>query len=81
MKEFALYSAARFAIFIGCYGVVLALVAVTAGREAATGLWPLLVAVVVSAVVAAYALRGMRERFTARVHARADRMVAANREE
>ena len=81
MKEFALYSAARFGIFLGCYGVVLAVVAVAAGREAATGLWPLLVAVVVSAVVAAYALRGMRERVTARVHARADRIVAAQREE
>ena len=81
MKEFALYTAARFGIFIGCYGVVLVVVALAAGWEAASGIWPLVVAVLVSAVVAAYALRGMRERFTAQVHARADRIVAAQREE
>ena len=38
-------------------------------------------AVLVSAVISAYALRGLRERFTARVHARADRMVADGRRE
>ena len=81
MKEFALYTAARFGIFLGCYGVVLAVVALVAGWEAASGIWPLVVAVLGSAVVAAYALRGMRERMTASVHARADRMVAARREE
>ena len=81
MKEFALYTAARFGIFLGCYGVILVLMWFAAGRDAASGIWPLVVAVLVSAVVAAYALRGMRERFTARVHARADRMVAAQREE
>ncbi len=78
---FALYTAARLGIFVGCYALVLALVALVAGRDAAAGMWPLVVAVLVSAVVSAYALRGMRDRFTARVHARADRIVAAGREQ
>ena len=79
MKEFALYTVARLGIFVGCYLLVLALVAAVAGRDSASGIWPLIVAVLVSAVVSAYALRGLRERFTARVHARADRMAANGR--
>lgn len=79
MKEFALYTVARLGIFVGCYGVVLGLLALVAGRDAASGIWPLVVAVLVSAVISAYALRGLRDRFTARVHARADRMVANQR--
>jgi membrane protein implicated in regulation of membrane protease activity len=76
MKEFALYTAARLGIFVGCYAVVLGLLTLVAGRDSASGIWPLVVAVLVSAVVSAYALRGLRERFTARVRTRADRMVA-----
>ena len=76
MKEFALYTTARLGIFVGCYAVVLGLVALVGGRDAASGMWPLIIAVLASAVVSAYALRGLRERFTARVHARADRITA-----
>ena len=76
MKEFVLYTTARLGIFVGCYVVVLAVVAAAAGREAASGIWPLVVAVLVSAAVSAYALRGMRARVTARVHARADRIAS-----
>jgi len=79
VKEFALYTTARLGIFVGCYAVVLGLVAAVAGRDAASGIWPLIVAVLISAVVSAYALQGLRERFTARVHARADRVVAHGR--
>jgi membrane protein implicated in regulation of membrane protease activity len=75
VKEFALYTAARLGIFVGCYAVVLGLLALVAGRDATSGIWPLVVAVLMSAVISAYALRGLRDRFTARVHARADRMV------
>ena len=79
VKEFALYTVARLGIFVGCYTVVLAVIAAVAGRDAASGIWPLIVAVLVSAVVSAYALRGLRERVTARVHARADRMATTDR--
>ena len=79
MKEFALYTVARLGIFVACYAALLVLVAAAAGREEAGELWLLIVAVLVSAVISAYALRGMRERFAARVHARADRLVANGR--
>jgi hypothetical protein len=79
VKEFALYTTARLGIFVGCYAVVLGLLALGGGRDAAAGIWPLVAAVLISAVVSAYALRGLRERFTARVHARADRIVANGR--
>jgi hypothetical protein len=79
VKEFAVYTLARFGIFVGCYVAVLGLVAAVAGRDAASGIWPLLVAVLGSAVISVYALRGMRERFTHRVYARADRIATNNR--
>ena len=79
MKEFAVYTGARLAVFVGCYAVVLGLAALVGGRDAAIGPWPLVVAVVLSAAVSAYALRGLRERFTAQVHARADRIVTNGR--
>ena len=81
MKEFALYTAARLGIFVGCYAVVLGLLVLVAGRDAAAGIWPLVAAVLVSAVVSAHVLRGLRQRVTERVHARADRMVAGGRGE
>jgi Protein of unknown function (DUF4229) len=79
VKEFVLYTTARLGIFVACYAVVLGLAALVGGRDAASGVWPLVVAVLVSAVLSAYLLRGLRDRFTARVHARADRVVAHGR--
>ena len=81
MKEFALYTAARLGLFVVCYVVVLGLVTLAAGRDAAAGVLPLVVAVVVSAALSAYALRGLRDRFASRVQARADRIVANDRRE
>ena len=81
MKEFVVYTAARLAVFVACYAAVLAVTALVAGRDAASGLWPLVVAVVVSGVVSAVALRGLREAVTARVHARADRIVTNGRQD
>jgi hypothetical protein len=81
VKEFAVYTAARLGVFVGCYAVVLAVAALVGGRDAALGLWPLVVAVLLSAAVSAYALRGLRDRFAANVQARAERIVTnANRD-
>jgi membrane protein implicated in regulation of membrane protease activity len=79
VKEFALYTVARLGIFVGCYAVVLGVVALAAGRDAAATVWPFIAAVLLSAVVSAYALRGLRDRFTERVHARAERMATNSR--
>ncbi len=79
MKEFAVYTAARLGVFVGCYAGVLAVVVLVGGRGAATGIWPLAVAVLLSAAVSAYVLRGLRDRFAASVQARADRIVTNSR--
>jgi mannitol-specific phosphotransferase system IIBC component len=73
VKEFIVYTAARFGVFAGVYGVVIGAYVLVAGTPVPV-LWPLLVAAVVSTVLSAYLLRGMRDRFAAKVHQRAERM-------
>jgi hypothetical protein len=79
VKEFVLYTAARLGIFVACYAAVLGLITLVADRDTATGVVPLVGAVLLSAVVSRYALRGLRDRFAAQVQARADRTVANGR--
>ena len=76
VKEFVTYTAARLALFATCYVVVLGVTALLTDGPLPV-LWPLLVAAVLSTVLAAFLLRGMRERFADRVTARAERMTAA----
>jgi membrane protein implicated in regulation of membrane protease activity len=76
VKEFVTYTAARLGLFAACYLVVLGVTALLTDGPLPV-LWPLLIAAVVSTVLAAFLLRGMRERFADRVTARAERMTAA----
>jgi membrane protein implicated in regulation of membrane protease activity len=76
VKEFVTYTAARLGLFATCYLVVLGVTALLTDGPLPV-LWPLLIAAVASTVLAAFLLRGMRERFADRVTARADRMTAA----
>ncbi|CAA9381411.1 MAG: hypothetical protein AVDCRST_MAG47-2209 [uncultured Nocardioidaceae bacterium] len=73
MKEFIVYTAARFGIFLVAYGVVVGIYVLVAGTPIPV-LWPLLVAAVISTVLSIYLLRGMRERFALKLQERADRM-------
>jgi len=73
MKEFLVYTAARLALFAATYGIVVGVYVLVAGTPVPV-LWPLLLAAVVSGVTSVYLLRGMRERFAAKVQARASRM-------
>ena len=73
MKEFIVYTAARFGIFLAAYGVVVGIYVLVAGTPIPV-LWPLLVAAVISTVLSIYLLRGMRERFALKLQERADRM-------
>ena len=73
MKEFIVYTAARFGIFLVVYGVVIGVYVLVAGTPIPV-LWPLLLAAVASTVVSMYLLAGMRDRFAAKVQQRADRM-------
>ena len=73
MKEFIVYTAARFGIFLAVYGAIVGIYVLVAGTPVPV-LWPLLVAAVISTVLSIYLLRGMRERFAIKIQERADRM-------
>ncbi len=74
MKDFALYTLARFGIFLVMLAVAIGVFWLANGREGVWILWPLVVAAVGSTIVSTYALRGMRDRVAAGVQARAERM-------
>ena len=73
MKEFLVYTAARLGLFASTYGIILGVHVLVAGTPVPV-LWPLLLAAVISAVMSIYLLKGMRERFAAKVQGRAARM-------
>ena len=76
MKEFAVYTLSRIALFVGSYAVIAGIyLAVTRGDRLPL-LWPLLLAAIVSAVASYYLLRGQRDRFAAKVQERAERASA-----
>ena len=68
MKEFAVYTLARIGLFVASYLVITGLF-LAFGRSSV--LLQLLLAAVVSAVASYYLLQGPRQRFAARVDARA----------
>jgi Protein of unknown function (DUF4229) len=71
VKEFAIYTLARIGLFVASYAVIAGVWVLASGSSSVPILWPLLLAAVVSAVASFYLLRGPRERFAARVDARA----------
>lgn len=74
MKDFALYTLARFAIFAALLVVAMGVFWLANGREGVWIVWPVLTAAVGSTIVSAYVLRGLRENVAAGVQARAERM-------
>ena len=74
VKEFIVYTAARFGLFLAIYGVILGGYVAVAGTPVPV-LWPLLLAAVLSTVASTYLLRGMRERLAAKVQERATRVI------
>jgi hypothetical protein len=80
MREFLVYTAARFAVFIVCVAAAFALFALLGVDDDTSILVPLLLGAVASVVVSAWLLRGLRERFVLAVQARAERRVAVRDE-
>ncbi len=74
MREFVLYTAARFGVFGVTYALVLLMVWLVDRNGPLPVLWPLILAAVLSTFLSAYLLRDLRERFARRVTERADRM-------
>ncbi|CAN5588333.1 hypothetical protein BH10ACT10_BH10ACT10_18800 [soil metagenome] len=75
MKEFAVYTLARMGLFLASWAVLAGLATLVLGSP--LWIWTLLVAAVVSAVASYFLLTGPRERFAARVDARARAAAAA----
>ncbi len=73
VKEFIVYTAARFGLFLAIYGAIFGVYVAVFGTPVPL-LWPLLVAAILSTVASTYLLGGMRERFAAKVNERATRM-------
>jgi hypothetical protein len=71
VKDFATYTVARIGLFVASYAVVAGVYMLVTQSDSVPILWPLLLAAVLSAVGSYYLLRGPRERFAARVDARA----------
>ncbi len=74
MKDFFVYTAARFLIFGLCYAVVIGIYLALGGGTPLPFLWPVMVAAIASVVISAYVLRDMRARVADQVDARARRM-------
>jgi hypothetical protein len=74
VKDFALYTLARFGIFAALLVVAMLVFWLANGREGVWIVWPVVVAAVTSTIVSTYALRGLRDRVAAGVQERAQRM-------
>jgi hypothetical protein len=75
VKEFLVYTGLRLGMFVSAFVVVAGVWALVSDEQFSL-IWPLLIAMVVSAVGSAYLLKGPRERFAARIEARAERASA-----
>ncbi|MDP9445213.1 MAG: DUF4229 domain-containing protein [Actinomycetota bacterium] len=76
MKSFLLYTVARLAVFLLCWGLVWLVSSPWLEWNDVTALWTALVAVVVSGVVSYVVLRPLRERMALEVQAGSVRMRA-----
>ena len=75
MKEFAIYTLLRLAVFAVCYAVLGALWVLLVGNTGAL-VWPFLGAIVVSSLLSLKFLAPQRERFAEVVQQRAERATA-----
>jgi predicted neutral ceramidase superfamily lipid hydrolase len=73
VKEFLVYTAARLAIFLVSYGVVVGIYLLVTGADQVPLIWPFLIAVVISAIASVVFLRRQREAFAQVVQRRAQR--------
>jgi hypothetical protein len=71
VREFVVYTVARIGLFVAS---LLVIFGIFAAFGVTTFLWPVLLAALVSAVASYYLLAGPRERFAARVDARATKI-------
>ena len=75
MKDFWLYTLARFGIFAVLLVVAMLVFWLANGREGVWILWPVVTAAITSTIVSTYLLRDLRERVATGVNERASRMA------
>jgi len=75
VKEFVVYTGLRLGMFVSAFVIVAGIWALASDQKVNL-IWPLLIAMVVSAVGSVYLLKGPRERFAARIEERANRAAA-----
>ena len=75
MKDFAVYTLARVGLFVASFAVIAGVWALVTRSTNVPWLWPLVLAAVVSAFASYHWLKAPRERFAARVDARATNMA------
>jgi hypothetical protein len=75
VKEFAIYTALRLAVFVVCYALLGWLYLAVFGSTGAL-VWPFLAAIVISSLLSLKYLAPQRERFAAVVQARAERATS-----
>lgn len=73
MKYFLIYTAARFALFLACWSVLIGFGALVSDDENQILVWSLVGAAVVSSLLSLKLLNGPRERFAQSVQERAER--------
>jgi uncharacterized membrane protein len=76
VKEFLIYTGLRLGLFVSTFAIVAGIWTLVSDHGVDL-IWPLLIAMVVSAVGSIYLLKGPRERFAAKIEARAARASAA----
>jgi hypothetical protein len=74
VKEFVVYTVARAGLFVAAYLVIVGGYMLLTHDDHVPLIWPFLAAAAVSAVASYYLLQGPRQRFAARVDARARRV-------
>jgi Protein of unknown function (DUF4229) len=75
VKDFAIYTGLRIALFAACFGVAVGISALVSDHGVNL-LWPFVAAVVASGVGSYFLLKAPREKFAAQVEARAARATA-----
>ncbi|MCX6398249.1 MAG: DUF4229 domain-containing protein [Propionibacteriales bacterium] len=76
MKYFLIYTAARFALFLACWSVLIGIGALVSDDNGTIMVWSLVGAAVVSSLLSLKVLNGPRERFAQSVEERAARAKA-----
>lgn len=76
VKEFAIYTAWRLALFVVVYAAVIGIYLAVSDADQIPLFWPFLLAVVISAIGSAVLLRKQRDAFAAAVQRRAEKGAA-----